>query len=171
MRPVLWLAAFFAAFIVESAILPRLVGGLAPSLTTAALILGIAGQRFWPGLAFAALAGVLRDIAAGGGVYAFTALGTFFGMQAFAAITQWEDPLARIGAAAAGLTLQPLLWQLGIHVVGFAFGTAASPLGAADISSRAALGEILFALAWFGLFVWRTLSRAAERRAHRLRHL
>lgn len=171
MRPVFWLAAFFAAFVMESAILPRVLGGLTPSLTIAALIIGIAAQRFWPAFTFAVLAGMIQDIAAGGGIHTFTALGTFFAMQAFAAITQWEEPLARIGAAAVGLTLQPLLWQLGVRVAGLAFGTAASPLRGADIISRAALREVLFALAWFGLFTWRTFRTATERRAHRLRHL
>ncbi|MBI4132209.1 MAG: hypothetical protein HY474_01110 [Candidatus Sungbacteria bacterium] len=171
MRFFAWFGVFLAALLLEMAVLPQFFGALAPSLTLAVLIPGIASQRFWPGFGFAAAAGLALDVVAGGGIHTLVAIGTFFSMQAFRALTQWEEPLDRIGAVACGLILQPLLQFVGAHVADSVFGAAAVPLSVSDIASVSYLREISFAAGWFMLFVWFEIRRVRRYRAGRLMHL
>lgn len=171
MRLFAWLIAFTGTLVVETAALPQILGGLTPSLMLAVLLLGIAFQEFWPGFTFAAFAGLLLDITAGGGIHTLIALGAFFTMQAFGALAQWEEPLGRIGAVALGLILQPLLRTIGAEVADFVLGVTASGIHFSDVASAIAVRETVFALTWFALFAWLEIRAASRRRGRRLRHV
>ncbi|MDP3727224.1 MAG: hypothetical protein Q8R35_01140 [bacterium] len=166
-----WFFLFAAAFVFEASILPRLFGGFSPPMMSAVLVLGIAFQGFWPGFAFAGLAGAFADAVSGGGIHAFVALGVFFIMGAFRALTQWEEPLGRIGAVLVGLLSQPILWLLGTVAVDLVFGAAVGRIRAADLVSAYALYHVTWVLLWFVLFSWLAIRGASRKSARRLYRL
>lgn len=171
MKTLLWCLAFLLALIVEVSILPQFFGSSAPSLGQAVFILGVAFLGFRTGFAFAAFAGVLLDSVAGGGTHTLVALATFFTMRTFGALSQWEEPLGRIGQVVAGLVAIPALRLLAAPVLAAALGVAVAPLHAADAASAAFLREVAFALAWFMCFSWFEIRRARTHRVRRLAHL
>ena len=171
MRFFFWLIVFTAAFVLETAALPQVLNGFTPSLTLAVLLLGVAFQPFWSGFAFAAFAGLLLDIASGGGIHTFIALGTFLAVRTFSLLMQWEEPLGRIGAVAIGLILQPPLRFIGAEFADLAFGVTVPGVRLSDAFGIVAVRETMFALLWFASFAWFEIRRARRHRGQRLRHL
>ncbi len=166
-----WCVSFAAALVVEVSFLPRLTGGWVPALSTIPLLAGIALQGLPAGFLFAVLAGVLRDVVTGGGIYLLTALGTFLAMRLFLRLTQWERPLGAIAAVAVGLLLQPLIWLLAARVLSFFFSIAAPAFGMGNLTRKAALQDLLFTLLWVILFSWSLIRMARSYGERRLRHL
>lgn len=166
-----WLFLFAAAFVFEASVLPHFLGGFLPSITTAVLVLGIAFQRFGPGFAFAGLAGLAQDVAVGGGIHTFSAIGACFAMGAFRTCTQWEEPLGRMGAVLTGLVTMPVFRFLGAVLADGMPGTAIARFHAEDVMSAYAFYNIAFAFIWFVLFSWLAIRGARRHNARRLRHL
>ena len=171
MSVLFWFGSFATALVVEISILPRLAGGWVPTLTTIPLLAGIAMQSFPAGLLFAVLAGILKDVVTGSGMYLLVALGTFFAMRLFLRLTQWERPLGAIAAVAVGLLFQPVIWFLAARVLYFFFHVTAPAFGVENFTRRGTLEDILFTLAWFTLLSWLTIRMARSRNERRLRHL
>ena len=171
MSVLFWFGSFTAALVVEISILPRLAGGWVPTLTTIPLLAGIAMQSFPAGLLFAVLAGILKDVVTGSGMYLLVALGTFFAMRLFLRLTQWERPLGAIAAVAVGLLLQPVIWFFAAKVLSFFFPVAAPAFGVSNFTRTEVLKDALFILVWFTLFSWSLIRMARWRGERRLRHL
>lgn len=171
MSVLFWFVSFAVALVIEISFLPHLSGGWVPTLTTIPLLAGIAVQSFPAGLLFAALAGMLRDVVAGGGIHLLIALGTFFSMRLFLGLTQWEKPLGAIAAVAVGLILQPVMWFLAAEAARPLFHIEAPTFGLVHGAGKEVLKDILFTFAWFGLFSWLAIRRARRNSERRLRHI
>lgn len=166
-----WLFLFAASFVFEASMLPHFLSGFLPSITTAVLVLGIAFQSFGPGFAFAGFTGLAQDVAVGGGIHAFTALGVWLAMTAFRAFAEWEEPLGRMGAVLTGLVTMPLFRFLGAVLADLMSGTAIARFHAEDVMSAYAFYNIAFAFIWFVLFSWLAIRGVRRHGARRLRHL
>lgn len=167
----LWLAAFLAALVIEFSVLPRFFGAMTPSITLPVMLLGIAFQRLGPGLAFAGLAGLSRDIVAGGGANTFVAFGTVAVIHGVLRFTGWEESLGRISAVGAGLALHPFLRFAGDRLSGLLWATNGSVFAWPGLTNGPALRGLIFTLLWFTVFSWLTIRAESRGRAHRLRHL
>lgn len=173
MKIILWLAIFISVLFLEVSFLPSFFGSAVPSLTTAVLIVGIALADFRTGFWFGGLAGIMRDILAPSTLAGHTILflGLFFAMRFFLILTQWEEPLRRIGAVFFGLLVWPLVWILSAWVGRWFFGTSLPFLEWRDLASWPAALEITFAVVWFSVFSWLAIKSAARRRILRLTRL
>ena len=173
MKAVLWLISYALAMLFEIFIFPIFFGINIPSLTTAVFIAGIAFQEFVPGFWFAGLSGALRDALwpQEAAWHTIFSLGLFFSVRLFLAVTQWEEPLRRISAAAAGFLAIFPVWFLSSAAVRFFFGAEGSYIAWGDLASSLVIREIIFAAAWFSVFSWLTVKLWERKMSRRLGHL
>lgn len=173
MPALLWFLAYLSALLAESVAVPAITGRFSPLLTIPVLLIGITRLNFWPGLFFALTSGLARDIAspAGWEVHAITHLGIFLAVAGLRRCTQWEEPLAGVGAVAVGLAALVPGRALAVWLGNAVFGTSAAPFGWHDAFTRAALFDAAFIILWGSGFLYLAIARSRLRRARRLAHL
>lgn len=168
-----WLLLYLAALAFESAVLPELLGASVPSISGAVLIVGIVIQRFVPGFWFTVLAALIRDLLAPAAAppHLASALVTFLAVHLFGALTQWDEPLRRIGGALVGIIARPVGLGVGAGLGRALFGSTLAAPGLADLASAAVRREAIFAALWWALFVWLTLRWFRRRRREEVSRL
>lgn len=166
MRFLAWLAGYTLMLLLELFILPRFLGASVPAVSAAVFVVGVAFQKFLPALAFTGWSGLLRDLIRPGLAPSHTVffLFIFFIMQGALLSQRWDEPLRRLGAILAGLLSVPLAALADSFIGQVFFHSSLGHFGWADLASRQAPIEILFALTWFSLFSWCMLRWFARKR-------
>ena len=170
MKTILWLGVYLAVLIAEVTVLPQWLGVSAPALHFGVLAIGIASQDFLPGFLFAGLSGIARDALAPPSVaaHALFSLAVFFCMRLFLALSDWDEPMRRIGAVAIGILTAPPAWLIASAIAALVFGAASPAPGIADLWTTTALRETLFAAIWFLAFSWLAFRRGRHTRESEL---
>ncbi len=172
MRFLAAISCYGGLFLLEVAILPRLTGSAAPTLTLAGLVVGLALLDFRSGFWFAGLTGLLHDtVLAGSTSYTIFALTLLFAMRGFRALTQWDVPLADIAAMAFGLLMTPLAWVGASIAAGIFFAVPERVIAVGDLAHRTVVKEILFSFLWFPALSWLLIRRSRWQRAREVLRL
>lgn len=170
MKIIVWLVAYLAVLIAEIAVLPQWLGSSTPAAHFGVFVIGIAFQEFFPGFLFASISGIMRDALAPPFVATHTlfALAVFFSMRLFFALSDWDEPMRRIGAVAIGILATPPAWLIASAIGRAIFGAASPALDIAGLWTTAALRETLFIAAWFSVFSWLAFRRVRHTRESEL---
>lgn len=164
MRATVWFGGFVLGLILEASLLPVWIGGATPPIASAVFLAAVSGLAFWPGLFFAGFAGFTRDLLlpGTGAVGSVSSFAVFFAVQAFGALTQWEEPLKRIGALLVGLLAVIPGWLFGILAGRIFFATPLPAPAFGDLGSQPAVLAAAFHILWISIYSW-FLIRAAQR--------
>lgn len=173
MKVIFWLILYVLAMLFEIFIFPFFFGTSVPSLTTIVSLMGIVFQEFVPGFWFAGLSGVMRDILSpqAAAWHTIFSLSIFFAVRFFMAVTQWEEPLGRISAVAAGLLAIFPVWFFSSAAGRFFFGIEGPRIAWGDFASGFAIRGMIFAALWFSAFSWLAVKLWGKKKSRRLEHL
>lgn len=168
MKFIAWLLFYMLALLAEISFFPSFFHLVAP-LSFSVFLVGIAFQKFHPGLWFACLAGLARDVLIPQNGISHTAffLGVFLLVRAFASLSHWEEPLRTIGMVFSGLITSPFAWLAASYLGGALSRTPRPASSVLDLAHEVALTDGIFFAVWLVLFVYLILWYF--RRTHALR--
>lgn len=161
MRFILWTIVYIFILFCEIFVLPKFFGASVLPFSFSIAIIAIADQVFLPGILFASLAGVLRDLVTPEAAPSHTIffLAIFLFMHFFRVITNWDEPMGRIGSIFSGLLLQVGAWTVSIALSSIFLIHASISDAFRSATAYVSPFDILFEFLWFVLYAWLMIGR------------
>lgn len=166
MKFLFWIVLFASALFAEFTLLPDAIGSLAPVVSFAVLIMGIAWQEFWPGLVFTGLSGFLRDSVSPTDVASHTLffIAVILFMWLFREFSGWDEPACRIGAIVGAFVFLPIFWNASSIAMEIAFNISTRHFLLSDMHSRWFLVNSIASALWLLILSWGLASWSRKQR-------